>query len=272
MNDKKKLISVIMGFYNSETTLSRAIDSIIAQTYDNWELIMCDDGSTDSSYQIAESYKNRFPEKIKLLRNEKNMHLAHALNRCIEVAQGEYIARMDADDESLPERFEKQVFYLEANPEYILCGTSIICVNEMIDRKIASKVRLIPDKYTLYKHTPFNHATILCRCSMFEKLSGYTESKTTVRCEDKELWYRFFAADLKGYNLQESLYKVYLNEGSIYRRTIRSRWNIFLTNIRGYKKLDYPWYWYYRPFLNLCKVIIPRKALIILNHIYHKDK
>ena len=101
-----------MGIYNCESTLERAIESIVNQTYGNWELIMCDDGSTDSTYEIAERYRDRFPEKIIILRNDKNMHLANALNKCLQAATGEYIARMDADDESLPERFEKQIMFL----------------------------------------------------------------------------------------------------------------------------------------------------------------
>ena len=113
MNQNKTKVSVIMGFYNNESTLARAINSILNQTYDKWELIMCDDGSTDYSYSIAKDYFKKYPDRIKLLQNPKNRHLANALNRCLKVASGEYIARMDADDESLPQRFELQAEFLE---------------------------------------------------------------------------------------------------------------------------------------------------------------
>ena len=124
MNQNKTKVSVIMGFYNNESTLARAINSILNQTYDKWELIMCDDGSTDYSYSIAKDYFKKYPDRIKLLQNPKNMHLANALNRCLKEASGEYIARMDADDESLPQRFERQVEFLdnhfkEKNLDYI---------------------------------------------------------------------------------------------------------------------------------------------------------
>lgn len=261
MKTSENKISVIMGMYNGDDTLSRAIDSIINQTYDNWELIICDDGSTDSSYQIAEAYKYQFPEKIKLLRNEQNRHLACALNRCLEVAEGEYIARMDADDESLPDRLGKQISFLETHLEYILCGTDIIVADEIacVENRLHSIA--LPDRFTMYKHTPFNHATVMCRRRLFSELGGYTESRSVIRCEDKDLWYRFFACDYKGANINEPLYKVYENEASIYRRTPRSRWNIFITNLRGYRLLKYPWYWYYKPFINLLKILIPRRLL-----------
>lgn len=263
----KKTVSVIMGFYNNESTLARAIDSIINQTFNNWELILCDDGSNDGSYSIANNYLNRYPDKIKLLRNKKNMHLAAALNKCLSVATGEYIARMDADDESLPDRFEKQLSFLEKHPEFILCGTDIIVADEIsgIEKRLYSIP--FPDRFTLYKHTPFNHATILCRRRLLSDLGGYTESRSVFRCEDKDLWYRFFAFDYKGANINEPLYKVYENEASIYRRTPRSRWNIFITNLRGFKLLKYPWYWYHKPFINLTKVFIPRTLLV-----YYKKK
>ena len=114
---EKMMISIIMGIYNCAETLSDAIDSIIAQTYDNWELIMCDDGSTDNTYNIAQEYKERYPDKIVLLKNEKNMGLNYTLNKCLEVASGEYIARMDGDDISLPTRFEKEIGFLNEHSD-----------------------------------------------------------------------------------------------------------------------------------------------------------
>ena len=82
-------VSVIMGIYNCERTLSEAINSILEQTYTNWELVMCDDGSTDGTYALAEQYREKYPEKIILLKNERNMKLSYTLNRCLEKASGE---------------------------------------------------------------------------------------------------------------------------------------------------------------------------------------
>lgn len=91
-----------MGIYNCAETLPEAIDSVLTQTFSDWQLILCDDGSKDNTYGIAKEYQGRFPEKILLLQNEQNMGLNHTLNRCLQVASGEYVARMDGDDISLP--------------------------------------------------------------------------------------------------------------------------------------------------------------------------
>ena len=107
----KNKVSILMGIYNCADTLSDAIDSIIKQTYVNWELILCDDGSQDDTYQVALKYQEKYPDKIILLKNKKNIRLAASLNRCAQYATGEYVARMDGDDLSLPNRFEKQVFF-----------------------------------------------------------------------------------------------------------------------------------------------------------------
>ena len=91
-------VSIIMGIYNCAPTLSEAIDPVLAQTFTDWQLVLCEDGSKDNTYEIAKAYQKRFPEKIVLLRNERNMGLNHTLNRCLAAADGEYVARMDGED------------------------------------------------------------------------------------------------------------------------------------------------------------------------------
>lgn len=255
-------ISVIMACYNCEKTLSKAIDSILAQTYTNWMLICCDDGSEDGTYRILKQYKEKYPDKFIIIQNDKNRKLAYSLNRCLEYVNTEFVARMDADDESFPERFSKQIEFLTDHPEYIVCGTKIRINSELSKRQYISDIDEHPDRYTLYRHTPFNHATIMCRKEMYELLDGYTDTKTTVRCEDKDLWYRFFEKGLVGANLMEPLYRIVEDKAMIFRSTQKSRWNGFLTELRGYQKLRYPWYWYYKPFINLAKIIIPRSAVV----------
>ena len=120
-------VSVIMGIYNCEKTLPEAIESILRQTYPNWELILCDDGSSDGTYAIADSYAKRDPQRIILIRNETNKKLAYTLNRCLSVASGELIARMDGDDISHPDRFLRQTEYLLAHPDVQLVGTDMRC-------------------------------------------------------------------------------------------------------------------------------------------------
>lgn len=233
---ENKKISVIMGIYNCEKTLSESIESVVNQTYSNWELIMCDDYSTDNTYQIAEFYKNKYPQKIKLLKNRKNLTLGPTLNKCLEVAEGDYVARQDGDDVSILNRFEKQVDFLNKNSEYILVGTKMISFDKNGTKGIRGIKDNIPDKFNLLTGTAFCHATIMARKKMYESLKGYRIEKYTHRCEDIDLWFRLFEKKYKGFNLDEALYMV-RDDGSEYkRRKFVGYINEFLTRLEGYKK------------------------------------
>lgn len=121
MELKKGLISVIMSNYNTpEEYLREAIESILNQTYSDFEFIIVDDCSTDNSLDIIESYND---PRIVLIKNEENMGLTKSINRAIQAAKGEFLARMDADDISLPERFQKQINYMAEHPSLLVCGT-----------------------------------------------------------------------------------------------------------------------------------------------------
>lgn len=116
-------VSVIMGVFNSAKKVGVAIESILNQTFTDFEFIICDDASTDNTYETIKEYAGK-DKRIKLLKNEKNLGLAGTLNICLESARGKYIARMDDDDFSHPQRFEKQIKFLDENPEYAIVGTS----------------------------------------------------------------------------------------------------------------------------------------------------
>lgn len=254
-------ISVIMGIYNCADTLSDAIDSILAQTYTNWQLILCDDCSTDKTYDIAKSYQERFPDKIILIQNETNSRLAYSLNHCLKYATGKYVARMDGDDISVPERFEKQIKFLKENPEYQLVGTAMQRFNE---KGLADIVYAVdnPDYYTLRTKIPFHHATILTEKKMYDTVNGYTVSKRTMRAQDYDLWFRFYANGFKGTNMREALYLVREDENAIRRRTFKVRYNAFKTTLIGFKLLKYPKVWLIRPAVEMIvKSIVPFKLV-----------
>ena len=120
-----KKVSIIMGVYNCAETLSESIDSIIVQTYSNWELIICDDCSTDNTYEVMLKYSSEYPDKIKIIKNKINLTLGPTLNRCLNYATGDYIARHDGDDLYINNKLEKQVLFLEKNKEYDLVGTAM---------------------------------------------------------------------------------------------------------------------------------------------------
>lgn len=264
-------ISVIMAVYNCAQYLSDAIESILVQTYTNWELILCDDASTDNTYNIAKSFKENYPEKIILIRNKNNRKLSYSLNRCLKHATGKYVARMDGDDKCLPERFEKQVAYLKDHPEYNLVGTAMQRFNSdgvgMINYSIEN-----PDYYTLRKHIPYHHATIMTYKNVYEKLGGYTVSSRTERGQDYDLWFRFYHEGFRGNNLRDPLYMVREDGNAIRRRSAKVRINGIKTTIYGFRLLKYPWWWAIKPVsISLIKCLIPYRTIEVYRKLQNKS-
>lgn len=200
-------ISVIMGLYNCAPTLAEALDSLLAQTYQAFKVIMCDDGSTDNTVEIAQEYVDKYPGKFILIRNERNMKLAATLNHCLEYVDTEFTARMDGDDISLPERFEKEVNFLDEHPEYGLVSTPMIHFDSEGEFK-RGKGGFTPPKEHFLKGTPFCHAPVMVRTEVYRQVGGYTVKPTTERREDYYLWYKIYKAGYRGYNLSEPLYKM----------------------------------------------------------------
>ena len=127
------LVSVVMANYNTEEEYLRsAIESILNQTYSNFEFIIIDDGSTNDSVSIIESYDD---ERIVLIKNTENQGLTRSLNIALDHCKGDYIARMDSDDVSFPNRFEKQVEYLQKHDNVIVCGTGVECIGDWEKRR-----------------------------------------------------------------------------------------------------------------------------------------
>lgn len=233
-------ISIIMGIYNCAATLPEAIDSIIAQTYDDWELIMCDDGSIDNTFETAQKYKEKYPEKIVLLKNDKNMGLNYTLNRCLEAAKGEYVARMDGDDISLPTRFEKEVNFLNNNPNIAFVSAQMILFDESGDWGLVSNIEY-PTIYDFAKKAPrFCHAPCMIRKEAYLSVGGYSVDKRLLRYEDCNLWYKLYSKGYYGYNIQEPLYKMRDDRNAISRRTFSSRMRGIYVQYIGFKMVNMP--------------------------------
>lgn len=267
------LISILMGIYNCADTLPQAIDSVLAQTYTDWELILCDDCSTDNTYEIAESYRQQYPEKIKLVKNEKNSHLAFTLNHCLQNATGEFSVRMDGDDYIAPDKFEKQVAFLRSHPEFTLVGTLMQSFNgDELGRVITYKE--FPDKYDLRFGPCFAHASIMMYTEAYNALGGYTVSKRTVRAQDYDLWFRFMAKGYRGTNMQEPLYFVRENGDSFMRRKAKMYFWVMITRWKGFRLLHYPLKYY--PYVLLPMVAMAgnevRKMKVRITRLFHGGK
>ncbi|GAB3805654.1 glycosyltransferase [Virgibacillus kimchii] len=263
---KEIKVSVIMGIYNCEDTLKRCIDSILNQSYVNWELIMCDDASSDGTYDIAKEYADNY-NNITLIKNEKNLGLAATLNRCISITKGRYIARTDADDICLPNRFEKQVDFLDSNPEYDVVGSSVILFDEDGDKGLR-KNKKNPGKYTLITSVPFGHPTIMMKKSVYTDLGGYTVSERTRRGQDRDLWFRFYHKGFKGYNIQEPLYKYHESIDDYKKRNLTVAINRIRTSYLGFKLLKFPKRYYFFLLKPLIAALLPNSVM----YRYHKRK
>lgn len=237
------LISVIMGIYNCQETLSRAIDSILTQTYSHWELVMCDDGSTDNTYQIANRYKEMYPEKIILLKNNVNQGLSPALNKCLRASKGGFVARQDADDVSLPIRFEKEANYLLSHPDcaFVSCGMYVHDGTKRIGLRIQKRIK--PDAKGFMKRNQFFHAPVMIRREALETVNGYSEDSRLLRVEDYNLWTKLYAAGFHGENIQEAYYEVLENDKTYKRRKFKTRINGAYATLIAVDMLKLPlWY------------------------------
>lgn len=221
MNPK---ISVIMGIYNCADTLPEAIDCILNQTEPDWELILCDDGSKDDTYAVAEGYRAQYPDKIRLLKNEKNLGLNATLNRCLAVAKGKFIARMDGDDLCQPNRFEKQLAALEENGEISIVSSAMTFFDESGTWGENRPVEF-PAAGDFLRGTPFCHAPCMVRKAAYDAVGGYTESEKFLRVEDYDLWVKMYAAGMRGRNLAEPLYHMRDDRSAFARRKFRYRVN-----------------------------------------------
>lgn len=207
----KPVVSVLLPVYNGEKFIEQAVQSILDQTYRNFELMIIDDGSTDRTSAILDQFHD---SRIRRMRNTENVGLIRSLNSAAQEAQGTYLARMDADDISLPVRFAAQVEFLETHPEIGVLGTAL----EQIDShgRIISTLRLPHTHerifWIFFFDTAIVHATVMMRSAIFRSAGGYND--TFAHVEDTELWSRLLFTT-RFANLQEVLYKRQLHNRSV---------------------------------------------------------
>ena len=195
------LVSVLLSVRNGAGTIVRAIDSVRAQTLTQWELVVVDDGSSDETISRVLAIDD---ERIRLIRNARNRGLAASLNIAFRASRGELIARLDADDEALPDRFRKQVDFLREHPEIdVVGGEALLIGRDGRELGIAKRPETHDDIVrSIYKINPFIHPAVMMRRRVLEELGGYDESLQ--RAQDYDLWLRG-AARFRYHNLQEPL-------------------------------------------------------------------
>lgn len=235
-------VSVLMGIYNCAETLPEALESLLNQTYKDFKVILCDDGSRDNTITVAQSYADKY-ENIVLVKNEKNMGLNYTLNHCLKYADTEYVARMDGDDRSLPHRFEKEIDFLDSHPEYAIVSGAMNHFDENgIFRIGKGNGEVKPIDFI--KGTPFCHAPCMVRREAYEMVGGYSVEKKLLRVEDYHLWFKMYAAGYKGYNLEHPIYEMRDDRNALARRTWQNRINEFYVRCIGFHMLKLPLYCY----------------------------
>lgn len=245
-----------MGIYNCASTLQEALDSLYAQSYKRFKIILCDDGSTDDTLEVAR--KNaKAHDNVIVIQNPNNMGLNHTLNHCLEYADTEYVARMDGDDISLPDRFEKEIEFLDTHPEIAIVSSPMIYFDESGDFKTGNGGGRYPSKNDFVRGTPFCHAPCMVRTEAYKAVGGYSEDSKLLRVEDYHLWFKMYAKGYKGYILPEPLYKMRDDRNAVSRRTWRNRFNEYHVRRIGYSMLNIPWYKRIHMFRPLIVGILP---------------
>lgn len=266
------LVSVVVPFYNNETTLLDTIKSVFGQTYKNWELILLNDGSKDKSLEIANSITDK---RVKVVSDGNNRGLVYRLNQSPSLVNGEYIVRMDGDDLMHPQRIEKQMKVFFENSKLDLVDTGAYSINELGNPTgIRGIFPINYDKTYILKNAMLLHASIIGKKEWFEK---YPYDPLYIRAEDRELWLRSYKTSnfarvqeplyivregkvnvknyIKSLNTVIKIYKVYgVNVLSFYMFSIevfKSYLKIFIINILG--------------FFNMHDIITKRRNISLTN-------
>ena len=190
----KPIVSVLMPVYNEEHYVCQAIDSIFNQTFTDFELILVEDGSTDNTRNILTDYASR-ESRVVLVENETNRGLVYSLNRGLTLSRGDFIARMDANDISFPERLAKQVSFLEQHSEVGVLGTNFIYIDQIGNPMFKGRSKDINPptqaviKWMLLWRCAIYHTTVMVKRSILEQ-TGFTYDPVYRHAEDFELWTR----------------------------------------------------------------------------------
>jgi glycosyl transferase family 2 len=206
-------VTVLLPVYDGREHLAAAIESILGQSFRDFELLVIDDGSSDGSADVIAACRD---SRVRCVRNERNLGLVASLNRGLELARGELVARMDADDLSLPDRLRRQVDFLDANPEVGACGGWIVTTGRREGVRIKYPTRADDVRCTLLFEPAMPHPTVCLRRAWFER-HGLRYDESYAHAEDYDLWRRAILRFPLA-NLGEVLLRYRVHDGSITRR------------------------------------------------------
>lgn len=214
------VVSVLMSVYGGKQYLGQAIQSVLDQTFKDFEFIIVDDGSRDESLKMIRSFQD---PRIVLIENKVNQGLTKSLNVGIAKAKGKYIARMDADDISSANRLEKQVQFLEENQGIWAVGTSAVLIDNNGEKKTTAKMPSDQQilGYLMMFGNSLIHPSVMMRTEMIRKIGGYSEN--CMVAQDYDLWIRILESGGQLANLEEELIKLRVHENSVSQTKAQSQ-------------------------------------------------
>jgi len=206
-------VSVLIGVYNGETYLRESVQSVLGQTFSDFEVIVVDDGSIDRTFAILQELAG-VDKRIRIVKNSENIGLTKSLDIALSYATGRYIARQDCGDISAPTRFEKQLSFFETHPGYAMCGTAMAIIDESgkLLKNEPAVLGYNAIRAEIINHNTFVHGSVMIDSSMLRQIGGYNEN--FVRAQDYDLFLRIsriFPVD----NLEEALYLYRLSPDGI---------------------------------------------------------
>jgi glycosyltransferase involved in cell wall biosynthesis/peptidoglycan/xylan/chitin deacetylase (PgdA/CDA1 family) len=256
-------VSVIIAAYNAEKVIEAAISSIVSQTFEDWECILCDDGSTDNTEQAIRKAIGNDP-RFTLLKNDENMGHAKTRNRCISIARGEYIAVQDADDVSVESRLQEEVDFLDKNPGVSVISAYAEFFGEDGETWGEIKPPEAPSLRDWAKGSSIVHAAAMIRRKDLLSVGAYDERY--FRVEDYDLWLRMIARGFSMVTLPRVLYRVHWDIGDYSRKKIKDRISEVFLKLRAFRYLGMPLR--YCPYIlkPLLVGILPSR-LVYLHHV-----
>lgn len=233
------LISVAMGVcYKDFDTilLVRAIQSILAQNLGDFEFLICEYASSEPAKRKLEEF-SRKDRRIRLIHGSAPGTLSQNLNLCLRVARGKFLARMDDDDFSHPDRFEQQASFLSHHPDlsFVGCNVRVICAGKIVGQRCFPE---FPTVREFLMTQPYIHPTIMFRREVLEVVGGYSERPSCTLCEDYDLLLRLYAKGFRGANIQAPLLDYTIPESTKGKRTMIHRWYETVTRYQRFHELN----------------------------------
>lgn len=258
-------VSVVISAYNVAHCIRGSVESVLSQTLSDFELIVCDDCSTDGTYQILAELAAR-DRRVRLVQNEVNSGQALGRNRCFTLARGEYVAVQDGDDRSRPIRLETQSAFLDAHPEYAFVASHADNIgDDGVIRDRPNPKSGDVEKRDFLWGLPFLHPTVMFRKASFLSVGGYlVQKETRYRNEDYDLFMRMYRRGMRGYVCPRRLYIYYEGLAALRRRKYRYRLDEARVRYRNFKALGLMPSGFFFAAKPLVVGLFPQQALNVL--------